>query len=217
MRYMFGAILLAMTADAQPTVAPSIAGVPGPLEWHNTPRAWKIEEGRLKIEAGRSTDWYISPQDGKDTHSAPILLFKPDQDFVLTAKVDVEFRTKWDAGMFMVFVDDKTWAKLAFEMAVYNEPTIVSVVTRGVSDDCNSSSFTEHWIWLRIAKAADAIGFYVSRDGRSWRMVRAFTFGSVKELRVGFGAQSPAGEGASAVFSEIRYELRKIQDLAVGQ
>lgn len=87
---------------------------------------------RLNIVAGPSTDWYISPLDGKSSSNAPVLLFRPADDFVLTAKLKVEFGAQWDAGALMVYADDRNWAKFALERSVYGEPTIVTVVTRGV-------------------------------------------------------------------------------------
>ena len=176
-----------------------------------------MEEGRLTIAAGPSTDWYISPLDGKSSRSAPILLFRPAENFTLGAKVSVEFGTQWDAGMLMVYADDTNWAKFALEMSVYRVPTIVTVVTRGVSDDCNSISVSGHSVWLRIAKIGRAFGFYTSPDGAAWKMVRAFTLGASPEIRVGFGAQSPIGRAGRATFSEIRYSPQRIADIFKGE
>jgi len=195
----------------------AIADLPGVSEWKDTPASSKMEDGRLTIAAGGSTDWFISPLNGESHTNAPLLLFEPAEDFVLTAKLDVEFGTPWDAGLLMVYADDTHWAKLALEMSVYGEPTIVTVVTRGVSDDCNSAPVRGGSIWYRIAKTGPAIAFYASPDGRSWKMVRAFSLGASPGLRVGFGAQSPAGNKGSATFSEIRYGARKIRDIFKGE
>jgi regulation of enolase protein 1 (concanavalin A-like superfamily) len=206
-------MFLGATASAQIRMN----ALPGALEWKNSPVSYDARANALTIVAGPSTDWYISPLDGKATANAPIALFQSAEEFVLTAKVTVEFQTKWDAGMLMVYADDKNWAKFALEMSVYQQPTIVTVVTRGVSDDCNSISPPGNSIWLRIAKIGRAIAFYTSPDGKSWRMVRAFTLGEVKNLRAGFGAQSPVGKRGSAVFSEIGYSTRKIKDIFTGE
>lgn len=194
-----------------------IQGLPVPLQWKNPPVSFDARDNGLAIVAGPSTDWYISPVDGKTAANAPILLFQPADDFVLTAKVTVEFQSKWDAGVLMVYVDDTTWAKLALEMSVYNQPTVVTVVTRGVSDDCNSTSLSGNSVWFRIARTGRAIGFYASPDGTAWKMVRAFTFGPAATLRAGFGAQSPVGAKGTATFSEITYSPRKIKDIFIGE
>ncbi len=210
---LFGSAALA--GDSFETA--SVAGLPGPLLWKNTPVAWHAGGTALQIEAGKSTDWYISPVDGKQFGNAPVLLFAPAREFVLSAKVKVDFRTKWDAGALFVYIDDKTWAKFAFEMSVYRKPTVVTVVTRGVSDDCNSWEISGNEVWLRVARLGDAIGFYASHDGSQWEMIRAFTFGPSPKLNMGFSSQSPAGAGTQAVFSEIHYAARKITDIFVGE
>ena len=195
----------------------SVPGLPGPFEWKNTPVSWKAGASGLTIVSGQKTDWYISPMDGKASASAPLLLFKPDEDFVLSAKVSVDFRSQWDAGFLMVYVDDKTWAKFALEMSAYQEPTVVTVVTRDVSDDCNSTPITGHSVYLQIAKSGPALIFYASPDGRSWKLVRAFTLGSAGSLRVGFASQAPVGESGTAEFSEIQYRAGQVKDVFAGR
>jgi hypothetical protein len=51
-----------------------------------------------------------------------------------------------------VYFDDANWPKFALELSVYREPTIVTVVTRGVSDDCNSSVVGGGSIWYRTRR-----------------------------------------------------------------
>jgi uncharacterized protein len=192
--------------------------LPEPQEWKNTPAAWKVESQRLTISAGKSTDWYISPVDGARTANAPVLLFKPARDFVLTARVTAELTTKWNAGTLMVYVDDANWAKFALETSIYKEPTIVTVVTRGVSDDCNSVVVNGTSTWLRVVKLGNAIGFFHSNDGHAWKLVRAFTLGDdAPGLRVGFGSQSPVGDGATSVFSDVSYRPESVKDFLAGE
>jgi len=194
-----------------------IKGIPSPTEWKNTPVRSEAHGDTLTIAAGKSTDWYISPVDQKPAATAPILLFTPAHDFVLVAKVSVDFKTQWDAGALYIYIDDNTWAKFALEMAVYKKPTIVTVVTHGVSDDCNSWSVDGNWVWLKVARLGDAFGFYASRDGRTWEMIRAFTFGAGRSVRAGFSAQSPIGPGAEATFTNITYSERKVTDIFTGE
>jgi regulation of enolase protein 1 (concanavalin A-like superfamily) len=218
MRHLVVISLLACCAlEAADRPIGSVADMPGVPEWKNAAIASTLEEGRLTIVSGPSTDWYISPVDGKSHSSAPLLLFRPAEDFVLTARLNVEFTTQWDAGMLVVYGDDRNWAKFALEMSVYREPTIVTVVTRGVSDDCNSFPVSGASWWYRIARMGRAFGFYASPDGRSWKLVRAFTLGDSQDVRVGFGSQSPVGQSGRATFSEISYSARTIKDIFQGE
>lgn len=171
----------------------------------NMPERWAAGPGRLAITAPPSTNWFISPRNGERTSSGPVLLFRAGHEFTLTAKVTAALARQWDAGMLMVYVDAGTWAKLAFEKSIYQEPTIISVVTRGVSDDCNSVAIAGNSVWLRVVRAGGAFVFFYSCDAASWRQVRVFTLGEVAEVWVGFGVQSPIGDGASTEFSTVTY------------
>ncbi len=213
------AVLMAVASVAfvvAPTSAAervSLPGIPTPLEWKDAAAQATYADGALTIVSGAKTDWFVSPVDGQVSASAPLLLFKTSGDFVLTANVTVDFKTQWDAGFVMAYVDDKNWAKLALEMSAYQEPTVVTVVTRGVSDDCNSMAITGRSIHLRVARKGPAILFYSATDGRTWRLVRGFTLGPAPELRIGFASQSPIGEQGRATFSEIAYVQKTIADI----
>lgn len=197
---------------------PSVTGLPGKLSWKNAPSAWHIEGGHeLKISAGKKTDWFVDPFDGKVDSSAPILLFAPGPDFILNAKVSVGFHTKWDAGAFMIWADDHHWAKLSFELSPDNQPTMVTVVTRGLSDDCNSIPISGNEVFLQVAKSGTAYVFYSSSDGHNWKILRTFSLDTSLKQLVGFEAQSPAGAGADVTFSEIHYSPTKIKNIYTGQ
>lgn len=58
-------------------------------------------------------------------------------DFVATALVQPDFSSQWNAVALMVHIDDKNWIKFAFENSDATGPSIVSVVTKEVSDDAN--------------------------------------------------------------------------------
>jgi uncharacterized protein len=92
---------------------------------------------------------------------------------------------------------------------------IVSVVTRGLSDDCNSGVVDGDAVWLRIARVGAAFAFHSSFDGERWDFVRHFALDS--EPRAGFLAQSPTGDGLSAAFSDIRLERTRLRDLRSGE
>ncbi len=212
-----GLVLPAQTLSAQTSAlsnqatAPVIAGLPGPLVWQHPPAEWKIESGKdLTIVADKATDWFASPMDDYRVDKTPRLLFKPAEDFVLSAKVTVGFRSQWDSGVLVLYVNDSLWAKLCFEMTVDKHPAIVSVVTRGDSDDNNSIAIAGSSVYLRVAKAGKGIFFYASEDGEHWTIIRAFNLGTAPDLRIGFSSQSPSGDGCTSVFSQIRYLPKRV-------
>lgn len=211
---VLGLALLLPLVTAAFAENPAIHGIPNTLAWQNMPTAWHVELGtELTIRSGKETDWFVDPFDGTVHNTAPILLFTPSADFVLSAKVKVGFNTKWDAGALMVWADDHHWAKLSFELSPAKQPTMVTVVTRGLSDDCNSIAISGNTVYIQIAKSGPAYVFYSSTDGKSWQVLRVFSLGESSKARIGFESQSPAGDGAEIVFSEIRYSTKKITDI----
>ena len=92
---------------------------------------------------------------------------------------------------------------------------VVSVVTRGVSDDCNSHTIEGGEAWLRVARVDGAFAFHASADGRHWQLVRHFAL-TAGDVQVGFEAQSPTGSGCTATFSGFAYARRRLADLRDG-
>jgi regulation of enolase protein 1 (concanavalin A-like superfamily) len=178
------------------------------------PRAWNIDSKKvLTISSDPKTDWFVDPFDGTVAKTAPILLFTPGPDYVLSARVTVQFTTKWDAGALMLWGDDHHWAKLSFEFSPEQKPTLVTVVTRGLSDDCNSMSLSGDSVYLRIAKSGNTYVFYFATDGQNWQILRAFSLDTQLPVRVGFESQSPAGSGAVAKFSAVAYDPHRISNV----
>jgi hypothetical protein len=131
----FSVILLFFTSVfALPQTIPSIPGLPGTLTWQNSPHSWQLESKNvLTISAEAKTDWFVDPFDDTVAKNAPILLFTPDADYVLSTRVALKFVTKGDASALMLWGDDHHWAKLSFEFSPGKKPTLVTVVTRGLS------------------------------------------------------------------------------------
>jgi len=212
------AVLLLTLISALFAQQPAIDGVPSDLQWQNAPVRWHVEHGsELTIISGKETDWFVDPFDGTIHNTAPMLLFAPANDYVLNAKVKVGFNTKWDAGALMVWADEHHWAKLSFELSPAKQPTLVTVVTRGLSDDCNSVPISGDTVYLQIAKSGPAYVFYFSSDGKNWQIVRVFSLGDGLKPRIGFESQSPAGQGTAVVFSAIHYTAKKIADIYTSE
>jgi regulation of enolase protein 1 (concanavalin A-like superfamily) len=175
------------------------------LRWLSDPEGWDRREGTLRIVAGPSTDWFADPGVRPPVLNAPALVGPQAGPFRLSARVRVEFASTYDAGGLVVYADERLWAKLCLERSPQDEATVVSVVTRGVSDDCTSETVDGSSLWLRIARVADDFAFHVSTDGARWRFVRHFALGGAQEVLIGFEAQSPIGPGCAVTFDEIDY------------
>lgn len=196
----------------------SIAPLPTPLQWLRQPQSWSVPgPASLQIAAGPRTDWFTDPQQSAEPKlNAPALLGELEGDFLLSARVTVEFTDTYDAGVLALYAGESAWAKLCFEYSPQGEPMVVSVVTRGASDDCNSHVVDGASVWLRIARIGTAFAFHASTDGSRWDFVRHFALESSRDPAVGFVAQSPTGEGCSVTFDRIAYEATRLGDLRSG-
>jgi regulation of enolase protein 1 (concanavalin A-like superfamily) len=195
----------------------ALAGLPGPLQWINTAASWKEENGVLQIVAPAKTDLFVDPAGGLVKDDSPRAVFAPGPQFTLAAHVTVDFAATYDAGVLVVCADGLHWAKLCFEYSPQGEPMIVSVVTNGASDDCNSVPLARNDIYLRVTRLPKAFAFHYSEDSRTWRLVRYFALQQTSNLRVGFSSQSPTGSGCRAAFDAITYLPQAVQDIRSGE
>jgi regulation of enolase protein 1 (concanavalin A-like superfamily) len=202
----------------------TLPSIPSELNWTLPPVNCRVDpDGSLRIVAGPLTDLFTDPAGAVAQTNVPAALFTPpDSSFLLSAKVAVDFAADFDAGTLQVRLSDDRWGKLCFEYSPQAEPMVVSVVTRGASDDCNHVIVDGREVYLRVAVTPRAIAFHYSRDGIYWHFVRYFTLWTAGESgpgrpRVGFSSQSPRGQGCAALFSEIRYRKGELRDLRNGQ
>ncbi len=64
----------------------TIANLPGRPAWQNAPVSWGMTQHELTIHSRKHTDWFVDPFDGAVHNNAPMLLFKPDHDFVFRVR-----------------------------------------------------------------------------------------------------------------------------------
>src|SRR5690349_6884617 len=110
----------------------------------------------LSMTAGAGTDLFVDPQGGPPVLNAPCLLGRPAGDYQLSARVTVDFAATFDAGVLVLYAHDGAWAKLCFERSPQGAPMVVSVVTRGVSDDANAFPVDGPTVWLRVSRLGPA-------------------------------------------------------------
>jgi regulation of enolase protein 1 (concanavalin A-like superfamily) len=191
--------------------------LPMAFEWQVAPADWTVGlDGTLHIVAGPRTDLFLDPAGGTAQLGAPRLMAPVDGDFQLSAYVKADLRATFDAGALVLHADEHTWVKLALERSPQGEAMVVSVVTRGLSDDANGRVVTSKGIWLRISRIGAACALHASDDGVRWELVRHFAFPAADGLTAGFLAQSPTGEGCKAVFDGLLFVAEPLADLRAG-
>lgn len=195
-----------------------IPALPRPLRWSGRPESWSVEgPDALSIRAGGHTDWFVDPGTGTTVISAPALLMPAPGSWMLRARVSAEHRATFDAAVLVVRASDRAWAKLCLERSPQGEVMVVSVVTRGSSDDCNGVVVGEDPVHLRVSRLGRAYAFHHSRDGARWDLVRYFALDEEGEPEVGFLAQSPTGEGCTARFEGIAFVSGAPGDIRSGE
>ena len=194
-----------------------IATIPKPLNWENLPKSFTAGTNSLTITAGEKTDMFRDPNVTYNTDNAPKLLFEADSNFVLTASVEHSFSNKWDGGAIVLKQDSLNWVKFCFERDYTGARRVVTVVTKNISDDCNSVAINSNRVYFKMAKADNVITLYYSLNGMNWFVVRHFQFENTQPLRVGFLAQSPTGKNCTVNFSNIQYAAKKIKDPYLGE
>jgi uncharacterized protein len=210
-------MLFGGTLNAQTSGNLTILGIPHTMFWENLPVSYRYQSNVLTIVAGARTDMFRDPNVTYNTDSAPKLLFHPDSDFILTASIEHSFSDKWDGGAIVLKQDSLHWIKFCFEKDYTGSHRVVSVVTKDISDDCNSVELSSNKVFYKIAKAGNVITLYYSATGKEWFLVRHLQFESDKNLSIGFLAQSPTGESCTVKFSDITYEARRIKDPYAGE
>jgi uncharacterized protein len=190
-------------------------GVPG------TPRSdgdgdWAREPNRLTGTAGPETDLFLDPaSEYVKLNALRLTVPAPDGDFQLSARVSVGFDGTYDAGALLVWANETTWAKLCLEFSPQREPMVVSVVTRGRSDDANNVTVDRDAIWLRVSRRDGAYAYHASHDGSRWNLVRHFTLGE-STVDLGFAVQAPMGQGCTATFTDITFTPQRLAELRDG-
>jgi len=192
----------------------ALPGLPAAFRWDREPVSWRLDDGALTIEAGPRTDLFVDPQGSPPRTDAPRLLGRLDGDVRLGARVSVGFGSDFDAGVLLLHAGDTAWAKLCFELSPDGQPMVVSVVTRGLSDDANAFAVDGDEVWLRISRLGPATAFHASLDGSRWELVRHFALGAEGDL--GFLAQSPSGPGCTAFFDRITLGQERLPELRSG-
>ena len=175
----------------------------GDFKWLNEPESYEIEAGILKVVALKGTDFFNDPADTKKTSTAPVLYREIKGDFVAKALIRPDFSSLWNAVALMVHIDNDTWIKFAFENSDATGKSIVSVVTKDVSDDSNGAVLEDQGqIWLKLIRKGNIYSMLWSKEGKDFKMARLSSMPAVDSVKIGIEFQSPVGDSA---IHEVKY------------
>lgn len=182
--------------------------------------ATAISETKDEIEiiAPAECDFFVDPATGAAKSSAPFYFEKVSGDFTARVLVKPGFRKNYDAGGIFVYESLTKWIKHEFELTDLGHPSVVSVVTRGRSDDANGERLDDvEAVHLQVARRGELWALHYSLDGKKWKMTRYFSMKMRETLRVGLEAQSPVGKGCAVLFRGYRLKEGSPADMRKGR
>ena len=190
----------------------------GDFKWLNEPEKFDIKDGTLTVTAYKGTDFFNNPEDGSITSTAPLLYKEVSGDFVVQALVQPDFSSLWNAVALMIHIDNDNWIKFAFENSDATGRSMVSVVTKGVSDDANGVVLTDQdRIWLKVVRKNNIYSMHWSLDGHNFKMTRLTNLPPAASVKVGVEFQCPVGNAATHVVEYFGIEKRTVLDLRKGK
>lgn len=176
-----------------------------------------VKDGVVHLYAGAGADLFVDPAPNPDATLPDAERFVTQQsgDFTLSAFVEADTAEQYDSGVLLVWVSETVWAKICVEQDPQGRQRLVSVVTRGVSDDANGPILERAAAYLRVTRKGEVFGLHGSQDGKHWDLLRYFGLGvaNAEPVFVGLLAQSPAGPGCEARFSQIKFTTQTTADL----
>ena len=188
------------------------------FQWMNKPQDYDMVDNTISIKAMKGTDYFNNPEDGSITATAPFYYQQVEGDFVATALVEPDFGAMWNACALMVHIDSSHWIKFAFENSDATGKSIVTVVTREVSDDANGVLLSDHKkVWLKMVRKGDNYAMHWSIDGEGYKMARLSSLPSPPIVKVGLEAQSPVGDLANHQWLYFNIEKKTVKDLRKGE
>lgn len=196
----------------------SVDGLPLGLVWDTEPSSWHFDGEAWIFEAAGRTDHFVDPASAAAVlNGARAFVTPPDRPWQMSASITAALPATYDAGMLMLWSEEQHFAKLCFERSPLGPAMIVSVVTRGVSDDANGWVVDGDTVWLRISSIGDdAYAFHASSDGVFWELVRYFQLSGDGPMRCGISVQSPMGDGCTASFRGLALVENQLTELRDG-
>lgn len=171
------------------------------FEWMQEPKSFAIDCNQIVVTAEKNTNLFNSPSGYFKSHQFPFLYMEYEGDFVCRCRVCPEFHSTYDLGSIVVWADENTWIKFAYELTDCGYPAMVSVVTKDFSDDCNGPAVKGE-IMMQISRKGDVFALHYSMDNVNWQLLRICRVQMKNKVKLGVSVQCPSGEECSAGFKD---------------
>ena len=178
-----------------------------------------VRGDRVIVRATARADLFLDPAGSSSpAPDAERFMTSVSGDFVFGGHVAAGFTAPYDSGVLLVAIDDTNWFKVCSELDPHGVTRVVSVVTRhGRSDDANAWQIPPTGAHLRVARCGATAALHASADGVRWDLIRYFDPGFTSPVvQVGILAQSPAGDGTTATFSDMFFRPETLANVRDG-
>lgn len=181
-------------------------------------------DGRFEMMATEKSDFFchhgavgvegITPE---SLCNAPFYYTEVAGDFVMRVQVSHAFKDIYDSASIMVMKDMTHWAKACFELTDFHTHAVVSVVTRGESDDANGCNIEGNTVWLQMCRSGNSFAFHYSTDGDNYDMMRFFYLPVDEVVKVGLLAQAPLGQGGKRIYEHLSIDSVTVNNIRMGK
>lgn len=176
---------------------------------------------KIRFSVGEKKDFFNDPDGKLSNNSAPVLMTVVDntKPFTITAKVTPTFNETglYNAGVLYIYVSDSLYHKFCFEQDERGHHRVVTVRTRGTSDDNNHDIVTQPYVYMKLTSDTKTVASYYSLDNINWQMVRLYRNEYPQQIGVGISAQCPVDKGTVSYFEELHIESSSVKDVRLGQ
>lgn len=179
------------------------------------PCVQRVQNQSIYLRSNAKVDFF-NKFEGAPLDNASFYYRTLEGDFSLSARIVLEARSTYDAVFLMARTGSSQWLKLALERNADGSNSIVSVFSNPWSDDANGELLAGGTAYLRISRVGNLWGLHYSLDGDRWRFVRTLGFVPQGELHVGYGVQSPLGEGFDGEVHDLQVSEQPQTDFRNG-
>lgn len=186
------------------------------MHWRDKPDVVNVENDRVFMVAGRSTNLFNNPEGNWKDNKFPYYYTQVEGDFVVTCQVEPVFKDTYDLGSIIVWENEDKWIKFAYENTDCGYPAIVSVCTDGLSDDCNGPAM-KGACWLQVSRRDNVFALHFSTDKQNWYMARIRNLDMGHRASVGISAQCPMGESCAVQFAGFEVAEYHLENQRAGK
>ncbi len=173
----------------------------GSCIWHNEPREWSVNGGKLTVRSDEKTDFWRDTYYGFTRDSGHFFGRAWKGDFTASLRVQGRYEELYDQAGIMIRIDEKKWIKAGIELSD-GAACVGSVLTVNQSDWSTSVYASDPSdFYLRVTMQAGVLRLQSSTDGLRWPLLRLCLFPIAPTYFVGPMLCTPERSGLQATFS----------------